>query len=298
MLNWAYGITTVPSRRHTTLRETLTSLSQGGFSSPRLFVDGKSESTPAQSSWEEEFRLEVTLREPRIRAHGNWYLALTELYVRTPDADRYVIFQDDLLCVTNLRQYLERIPYREKTYLNLYTFPENAALVPTGSPPGFYAANQKGKSALGLVFDRPAVLALLTSEHMLRRPESPPRGWEAIDGGVVDSLRKCGYTEMCHSPSLLEHTGDTSSLGHGKYPAGAGFPGTAFNALSYLGEESAPVLDWTAWERELGALKEAIQGDVVRMDHATDPRLKNKYQQHIGRYKEQLAKHERMRPIS
>ena len=39
-MKWAYGITTVPSRRENLFERTLQSLAVAGFDNPRLFVDG------------------------------------------------------------------------------------------------------------------------------------------------------------------------------------------------------------------------------------------------------------------
>jgi hypothetical protein len=96
---WAYGVTTVPSRRNDLLPETLCSLCEAGFDAPRLFVDGDND----PKGWEREFGLETTCRYPTIRTHGNWILALSELFIREPHAERYALFQDDLITYRNLR---------------------------------------------------------------------------------------------------------------------------------------------------------------------------------------------------
>lgn len=288
-LTWSYGVTTVPSRRDDLLPRTLASLKRAGFDAPRLFVDGADGG--AGLSYEREFGLPVTARWPLSRAHNNWYLALTELYVREPRADRYAIFQDDVVAVRNLRSYLDGAPYRANTYLNLYTFPENAAVVPSGAADGFHPSNQKGKGALGLVFDSVACRTLLMSEHMLRRPESPPRGWEAIDGGVVDSLRKAGYKEVCHRPSLLDHTGEVSSLGHKAYPSGVGFPGEDFDATTWLPPQRTPSPAGVAErDEEVARLKDAVKQDVIRMQAANSQRERQALAGHVERYKSELRR--------
>lgn len=77
---WAVGVTTAP-RIQPTLELCLDSLVRAGWGVPRLFVDSQTE-IPARYS-----HLPVTLREPRVGAWPNYYLALAELLMREPDAD-------------------------------------------------------------------------------------------------------------------------------------------------------------------------------------------------------------------
>ncbi len=239
-MKWAYGVTTVPSRRETLLPVTLASLKKAGFDRPRLFIDGENN----YPWWEKNFPgLELTLRWPTIRTHGNWVLSLYELYIRNPSADRYAIFQDDLLASRNIRTYLEQIPYPEKGYLNLYTFPENERLFPRVGQTlrfeeGWRQSNQRGLGAVGLVFSREAVTTLLSHPHLVSRPQDPGRGWRAIDGGIVDTFRKIGWKEYIHNPSLIQHNGqNTSTISRGGRPdswISASFRGVEFDALDLL----------------------------------------------------------------
>jgi hypothetical protein len=208
-------------------------------------------------SWRREFGLEVTARSPAVLIHGAWVLALTETFIRDPQAERFCVFQDDILAVRNLRQYLERCPYpdgpanaaRKPGYWNLYQSPSNAHIAPGGT--GFYPSNQLGKGALALVFSREAVITLLSSRHLVERPCDPHRGWRCVDGGIVDSFKKAGWAEYVHGPSLVVHTGKISTVDKRGGRGGKGrhvwppyydqttFPGTDFDALSLLGERVA-----------------------------------------------------------
>lgn len=269
-LVWSYGVTTVPARRGTTLPATLASLASGGFPRPHLFVDGEEDG----AGWRCEFGLDVTARYPAVRTAGNWVLALTELYCRRPDADRYAVFQDDLVCSANLRPYLEATPYPECGYLNLYTFPQNTPRglrtlhqYYRGMPPppaddfvGFYPSNQKGKGALALVFDREALRALVTHPHLLgrfwtrhrervldggRRPTKirPDHEHRCIDGGVVEALRQAGWSEYVHNPSLVYHLGHESTIGNSRggrsvFEPTPTFRGEGFDLLTLLPEHA------------------------------------------------------------
>lgn len=229
-MKWAYGVTTVPSRLKDLLPQTLASLKAGGFLKPRLFVDGVEDVTEYK-----KFGLEITNHNPPIKTFGNWVLTLWELYLREPLADRYAIFQDDFVTYKNLRQYLEKCVYTRKTYWNLYTFPVNQKLAPKGGKTGWFEANQLGKGAVALVFDRETVTTLLGQDHMLRRPQgSGPRKYRAVDGAVVTALRKAGWKEHTHNPSLVQHTGVHSSMGNRKQQLSESFRGEDFDATELL----------------------------------------------------------------
>lgn len=231
-LRWAYGTTTVPARRYDLLPRTLDSLKLAGFDKPRLFVDG---CTNAQAvEYEQQFGLPVTPRGPSpVRTAGSWLLSLAELYLRDPNADRYLLTQDDCVTYPDLRAYLERSRYPGHGYLNLYLFPENADLAPKGHV-GWYPSNQKGKGAVALIFSRDALMALLTHPYTLERPQDAERGWRNIDGGIVMAMRRAGFKEFVHFPSLTQHVGHRSTMGSGRHPQAPSFKGESYSALDLL----------------------------------------------------------------
>lgn len=230
---WAYGVTTVPARKVHYLPRTLESLKTAGFECPRLFIDGCHD--PKEY---DRFGLEVTVRYPTIRPYGNWVLALAELYLRSPAADRFAIFQDDFVTYRNLRTYLDEREYpgerdtRPKGYYNLYTFPHNQTLCK--DQVGWSLSDQMGKGAVALVFNREAVRLLLGSQHIIDRAQDPNRGWKAIDGGVVTAMKEIGWKEYIHHPSLVQHIGDVSSIGNGRHAKAGNFWGEEFNAEELL----------------------------------------------------------------
>lgn len=256
-LEWAYGVTTVPQRlKDGTLARTLSSLRLAGFDRPRLFVDGD----VPNAEWT-SLGCDMTYRYPNVRTFGNWVMGMWELYLRQPQADRYAIFQDDMVTYTNLRSYLEQSPYPKDGYLNLYTMPSNQSIAPSGSS-GWYRALflecskcnqprrktnvqatgmccgerqfQYGRGAVGLVFDRRALQALLASDHMAQRPTDPMRGHRAIDGGISWSMNKVGFFEYVHTPSLVQHIGKVSAMGNVPHPLAALFKGEDFDAMELI----------------------------------------------------------------
>lgn len=258
-LQWAYGVTTVPERiKSGLLRRTLDSLRDASFKAPRLFVDGLELDKLAKLS--SELGLEISGRFPLIRSFGNWILGFAELWIRNPQADRFAMFQDDFVTYKNLMQYLNRVPYPDKGYLNLYTFPCNQNADAFWSPPldargqvvkGFYEARtrpdgqtyyyhgkkqQLGRGGVALVFDRAAVLKLLTShDHIVEKPlAAGDLSWRSIDGAVVDAMNKLGWREYVHNPSLVQHTGMRTTMKSKKHKLAPSFRGTEFDALELL----------------------------------------------------------------
>lgn len=231
-IRWAYGVTTVPERRGELLPRTLASLARAGFDRPHLFIDGAADLL----EWRRQFGLEVSVRHPRILTFGNWILGLWELYIRHPHADRYAMFQDDLVACRGLREYLECCEMPSNGYWNLYTFPENQAMAPATN--GWYPSNQRGLGAVGLVFARDAVLKLLGSQsHILDRPQHPKFSWKKLDGAIVCALGKQGIREYVHNPSLLQHTGTASTMENRQHPDAPSFRGEEWDAMELVGKK-------------------------------------------------------------
>lgn len=228
-IRWAYGITTVPDRLHTTLPQTLHSLCDSGFSHPQLFVDGCNDSSPY-----EVFGCLTTCRpKPALNIVGSWMLGMMELYVRNKDVDRYAMFQDDILCVGNLKDYLTLCPYPDRGYLNLYTEKQNHKHL--DGKTGWHPAIQKGIGALGLVFSKLALQTLFQQGSLIRKPASAhkTRYCTALDGGVIEAMKNVGWTEYIHGPSLVQHMEGASTLSH-HYSGTENFPGTQQDALDWI----------------------------------------------------------------
>lgn len=240
-MKWAYGVTTIRERLGDLLPRTLKSLAQAGFDNPHLFVDDM-----GSLQWGTLLSISsgslITPRSPRIRTYGNWILSLAEMVIREPLAERYAIFQDDFVTYKNLRSYLEKCKYQRDGYWNLYTFPENQAKIPNDMHPdrkqsqqiGWFPSNQRGKGAVALMFSQDVVYKLLGSPHTWTRLRDPERGWQAVDGGVVTALAHQGIKEYVHNPSLVQHTGEVSSMGHPAQPLSMSFKGENFDALELL----------------------------------------------------------------
>ena len=240
-MEWQYGITTVPSRKNNLLKRTIASLKLAGFVTPRLFVDG------GRGEDYENFGLEYTLRSNNVSCMGNWHSGMVELYHRNPWADRYAMFEDDFVTYKHLKEYLELIPYPHRGYLNLLTFRENEEVI-RNKPFGFHkAAALRGGEILGgepqtvargavaLVFSNEAIVALLSSMYMFSDSKNGLHGWRRVDGRIADSLAMAGWREYIHNPSLVQHTGDITTLpGNYRHPYANSFISEDFDARELL----------------------------------------------------------------
>ncbi len=244
-LTWTYGVTTVPSRRHTTLPKTLESLHKAGFHHPRLFVDGEQDQCP----WSYP-GYEFTPRWPAVHAFGNFWLGLLELYLRYPLADLFGMFQDDILLCRNTRQYVEEsIPQvlgriNKPLYFNLFTCKPNEDLVKMNGVK-WHFSNQLGWGGQALVLPRDTMQKMFMSRHLVERPlgmrngvPDPKRAWRNLDGGVIASVKSVGGAEMVHYPSLVYHIECESVIGNsrdGRMVQGT-WPGEAHDAMTWVGK--------------------------------------------------------------
>ena len=224
---WCYAVTTVPTRNTNLLTNTLNSLSAGGFGNPILSIDG-----PQAPEWQ-KYKHEKIFRGTNIKTTGHWLLTLMEMYIRHPWTERYAIFQDDFICVRNLKQYLSSQPLPEKGYLNLLTFMDNEAIISDNNK-GWHLSNQTGRGAVALVFSHNGVRALLSHPYMMSRFIDAVRGIRVLDGAIVDAMAEVGWKEYVHNPSLVQHTGVHSSMGNKQHPLAKSFPGESFDAMSYV----------------------------------------------------------------
>lgn len=237
-ITWAYAVTTVPSRFSSLLPRTLKSLEKAGFKKPLLAIDGLP-LTSKQNQWVLDLPYEILVRTKPVRTYGNWLLTLWELFIKNPDADRYIIFQDDILTYTNLREYLEKLPYPDKGYCNLYTMEPNLE-----KTSGWYPASMRGKGGVALMFDNKAVETLLGANHLVKHRRDVNVGWKCVDGCVYTAMHNLNYKEHVHNPSLTYHTGNGETVSGNKLIVQANtFRGETYDALALLDPKKAD-LNW------------------------------------------------------
>jgi hypothetical protein len=218
----AYGICTVPARRKTTLPRTLASLAKAGFTAPVLSVDGDGD----KAGWEAEFGLPVLCHPSRIGSPRNWVGLIENLL--TGQADLFLIFEDDILSVKNLRTYLETVPPPDNGYGNLGLWPKNHETLKRRNhlQRGWQLSNQRGLGAQGLIFTRETITRILAKLEISRAT--------VIDGPVVDAAKCAGIREYVHYPSLVDHQISPSVMGHHYRFRLPTFPGEDFDAATWM----------------------------------------------------------------
>jgi hypothetical protein len=203
---WAVGVTTAP-RRLATLAECLDSLCQAGWQQPRLFVDA-TVAIPDRYS-----HLALTLREPRVGAWPNYYLALAELLMREPHADAFMLIQDDALFLRHpgLRAYLERTlwPGPAPGIVSLF-----CSASYTQSTHGWHRfAGSWIQGALAFIFSNEVAKRFLADRSVIEHRCAPGAdGLTKIDILIGAWAHERRIPIYYPTPSLVQHIGLVSSL--------------------------------------------------------------------------------------
>ena len=207
--HWAVGVTTAP-RQAPTLAVCLASLAHAGWPAPRLFVDG-------DVAIPDEFAgLPRTHRDPQMGAWPNYYLALLELMMREPQAQAYMIVQDDVLFAhdARMREYLEGIFWPGQRPGIASLFCSRAYTTPQAGWRQFEGVWTW--CALAFVFSQDAAQRFFADrEVVLHR-------WSQTRNGLADISRTVGeWAYESHiplyypTPSLVQHIGDVSAIWDG-----------------------------------------------------------------------------------
>ncbi|QEH33013.1 hypothetical protein OJF2_15080 [Aquisphaera giovannonii] len=205
--SWAAGVT-ASSRPTPTLDWTLDSLGRAGWPGAHLFADGDVRGSPRHE------HLPRTVRRPAAGAWPNYYLGLGELLARSPEADAFLMVQDDVLFYDrqDVRAYLEAIlwPADPPGLVSLYC---SACYSRPGS--GWHRLEEPWAwGALAFVFPRPVLEAFLAD------PDVRGHRWGGTLGdrkAGIDALigrwaARRGIPIHYPCPSLAQHTGDISVL--------------------------------------------------------------------------------------
>ncbi|HEX7375605.1 MAG TPA: hypothetical protein VF278_00760 [Pirellulales bacterium] len=207
-------MTTAP-RARPTLERSLNSLISAGWTTPRLFAE------PHTRLPESSTALAISWRDGKLGAFPNWYLGLSELFLREPLADAYLICQDDALFAAGSREYLERTlwPAADLGVVSIYT--------PThwsrNQPRGFHVENRGWASwgALAYIFPNQSLRALLAHPLLLlHRRHGAAEGMRNIDSVVGAWCVAAGLPYFVHVPSLVQHIGETSTIWRGASATG------------------------------------------------------------------------------
>ena len=202
---WAVGVTTAP-RHRPTLPWCLDSLRRAGWENPRLFID-------SVVTIPDRFAdLPFTLRDSKIGAWPNYYLALAELLMRSPEADAYMIVQDDCFFHdrVNLREHLEEIlwPADPVGAVSLYC---SKAYAPAQTGWHEYP-DERIWGALAFIFPSESAARFLANPQVLAHRRASPLGLANIDGLIGRWARDEHMPIYYPYPSLAQHIGETSAI--------------------------------------------------------------------------------------
>ncbi len=204
--SWAVGVTTSP-RRLPTLESCVHSVIQAGWTEPVLFLDGEVELPTALSG------LNYCRRVPAVGAFPNYVLSLSELYMRDPNADAYLLIQDDAIFVPSnaTKSYLEKVlwPYDGPCIASLYCSKKYEQV-----NAGWHLFPGKWVwGAVAFAFSNAAAKQTLSDPALLAHRAQPGRdGLSKIDVvlGQIASTQKIPL--IFPSPSLVQHIGTISTI--------------------------------------------------------------------------------------
>lgn len=204
--SWAVGVTTAP-RREPTIARMLESLAAAGWPEFKLFAEPGCEipALPEGSA--------AVVRSQKFGAWPNFLLGLSELVLTTPDADAYLMCQDDTVFCKGLRRYLEQQlwPGALVGVVSLH-----AASHQTREEHGGFFSEDVGWSAWGAqayVFPNSSARALLCDPSVVNhRQRGIGEGLQNVDSVVGDWCRRAGLPYFLHAPSLTQHIGQTSAI--------------------------------------------------------------------------------------
>ena len=197
------GVTTA-HRENPTLDKTLASLDAAGWPDVMIFDDGGSSGIAT-----------ATVRNPPAGAFSNWWLSLQAMVMANPLADYYLISQDDAIYSTGAREYVEGLPLLDREcVLSLFCSARYKYQETVEYRDGFAFAG-----AVSLLFTRPAAEKIVASGLGVSHRRRPRRSNDAIDQAVGGWCKENGVPLYVQAPSLVQHIGDTSTLGHIEKPS-------------------------------------------------------------------------------
>ena len=194
-------------RKEVTITRSIESLAAAGWKQIQVFAE------PDSTLPENVMGITVTQRDKTLGAFPNWYLSLTEMYLKSPHADAYLICQDDVLISHQTRPYLENClwPATEVGVISLYCPSHEHREEIQGFisiTPGWDAWG-----ALAYVFSNPGLREFLSDRIVLNhRHHGPDKGLRNIDSVVGSWCKRRHLPYFVHIPTLAQHIGDTSTI--------------------------------------------------------------------------------------
>lgn len=205
--SWAVGVTTAP-RRTPTLARCIESARAAGFR-PRIFAEPESP-IPSQARG-----LPVSWRQSRAGPWPNYLLGLVELLARDPEADAYLMLQDDVVIYPGeggltLRAWLEEALWPDAAVgaVSLYTSRRYAA-----AAVGWHRVLRWTWGACALLWPRARLVEFLGSSLGRQLPPGlTPQTWRNIEHPIAAWQQSRRRSIWAPTPSLAQHVGATSTI--------------------------------------------------------------------------------------
>lgn len=203
---WAVGVTSSP-RRVPTVDWSVDSVIRAGWGAPRVFQDGAVKLAARLAG------LDTTVRTRSLGAWPNFFLGLAELLMQEPDADAYLMVQDDALFYDrqDVRRYLEQVLWFSEPpgLVSLYC---SSAYTRPGS--GWYQIDPPWVwGALAFVFPRELALRFVSDAGVINHRRTQVRdGCAQIDVLIGVWAERHGIPIDFPTPSLVQHIGDASTI--------------------------------------------------------------------------------------
>ncbi len=239
---WAVGMTTAP-RSEATLNRALRSLRKAGWTEHvHLFAEAGTRTWSARLI---SGPVAVIHRNgPALGAWPNFFLGLQELYLRQPDADAYLMVQDDVIFCRGLRDYLEERLWPKGAVVGVVSLHTPGHLAAEKSAGFFHAElGWQAWGAQALIFPNAAARTFLSDPKVVaHRQKGILDGTKNVDSVIGDWCVRTKHHFWMHAPSLAEHVGATSTLWPGLGLDGrrssADFPGENVRILDALAQHS------------------------------------------------------------
>lgn len=220
--NLALGIITAPRPGESLLADTIENIRRAGFVQPlEVFAQSEIEDMDGQLPDDPSITLHCDPKGKGV--YANWRKAAEYLLANTT-ADWIMIMEDDIdwckgaantmyYTIERIQANVDGIRMHRLGVLSPYTSP---AMIPegkraTGWTEAMFAGGTKGLwGALALCFPRHALQTIVTSKLFLEH-----KALHAIDYLVGDTLRYQANPPLeikIHIPSLVEHTGELSTI--------------------------------------------------------------------------------------
>ncbi|MEZ5945104.1 MAG: hypothetical protein R3C18_27265 [Planctomycetaceae bacterium] len=202
---WAVGVTTSP-RRQDTLEQCLNSLVAAGWPLPELFVDGEADIPAALQ------QLPQTRRTPQFGARGNYYHTIKDLLANHPEAEAFMLVQDDCIWPIELsvREYLERSlwPTDGDCLVSAWCCADD-----TAPNSGWNEYSGKWRfGAVTFIFPRMTAERFVADGHIQDAFLAENAALGGISGLLGEWASANNIPVFFPTPSLVQHIGDISTI--------------------------------------------------------------------------------------